>query len=90
MGDSIHAAVRQKVHFTLRMVALQNAYPQVIEDGRPTELIDKTARAEPDETEGFDYISDGQRHWFRVNVRSTSGALLIIGNPIYLNFDESK
>jgi hypothetical protein len=86
MGDSIHAAARQKVHFTLKMVALQDAYPEVIEDGRPTAFIDKTPCAGPDETKKFDYVSDGQRHWFRVNIRSTSGVLLILGNPIYLNF----
>jgi hypothetical protein len=88
MGDSIHAAASQKVHFTLKMVALQDAYPEVIEDGQPTALIDKTASAEPNETKDFDYMSDGQRHWFRVNIRSTGGVLVIIGNPIYLNFDE--
>jgi hypothetical protein len=90
MGDSIHAAARQKVHFTLKMVALQDAYPEVIEDGHPTALVDKTACAEPEETRGFDYTSDGQRHWFRVNIRSTNGVLLIVGNPIYLNFHETK
>ena len=86
MGDSINAAARQKIDFTLRMVALQDAYPEVVEDGHSTALIDKTACVGSDETKEFDYISDGQRHWFRVNIRSTSGALLIIGNPIYLNF----
>jgi hypothetical protein len=86
IGDSIHATASQKVHFNLKMVALQGAYPEVIEDGHSTTLIDKTACAEPDETKGFDYISDGQRHWFRLNIRSTNGLLLIIGNPIYLNF----
>ena len=86
IGDSIHATASQKVHFNLKMVALQGAYPEVIEDGHSTTLIDKTACPEPDETKGFDYISDGQRHWFRVNIRSTNGLLLIIGNPIYLNF----
>lgn len=86
MGDSINAAARQKLQFTLKMVALQGAYPEVIEDGHSTALIDKTACTQADETKGFDYVSDGQRHWFRVNVRSTSGLLLIVGNPIYLNF----
>jgi hypothetical protein len=86
IGDSIHAAASQKVHFNLRMVALQGAYAEVIEDGHATALIDKTACAEPDETKGFDYESDGQRHWFRVNIRSANGLLLIISNPIYLNF----
>jgi hypothetical protein len=86
MGDSINAPVGQKVHFMVRMIALQGAYPEVIEDGQPTDLIDKSAFNKLDETREFEYLSDGKRHWFRVNARSTDGSLLIVGNPIYLNF----
>lgn len=86
IGDSIRATVDQKVHFNLKMAALQGAYAEVIEDGRSTAFIDKTACAEPSEIRGFDYMGDGQRHWFRVNIRSANGLLLIISNPIYLNF----
>ena len=86
MGDSIDAPAGQQVHFTVKMIALQGAYPEIIQDGETTSLVDKSASSKPDETRGFDYVSDGKRHWFRVNVRSTGGSLLIVGNPIYLNF----
>ena len=86
MGDSIKAPPGQKVHFTVKMIALQGAYPEIIQDGQSTKLIDKSAFNKPHETKGFDYVSDGKRHWFRVNVRSMNGSLLIVGNPIYLNF----
>jgi hypothetical protein len=86
MGDAIHAPAGQKLHFTVRMVALPGAVPEVIQDGQPTALLDKSASAKPDETREFDYVSDGKRHWLRVNVRSAEGSLLIVGNPIYLNF----
>ena len=86
MGDSINASAGQQVHFTVRMIALQDAYPEIIQDGSPTSLVDKSASSKPDETRAFDYVSDGKRHWFRVNVRSAGGSLLIVGNPIYLNF----
>ena len=36
-------------------------------------------------TESFDYVSDGKRHWLRVNIRSAEGSLLILGNPVSLN-----
>jgi hypothetical protein len=86
MGDSIHAPQGQQVHFTVRMIALQGAYPDIIQDGQATTLVDKSLSGKPDETREFDYVSDGKRHWFRVNVRSVNGSLLILGNPIYLNF----
>jgi hypothetical protein len=86
MGDSIDAPAGQQVHLTVRMIALQGANPEIIQDGQSTDLIDKSACSKPDETKGFDYVSDGKRHWFRVNARSADGSLLIVGNPIYLNF----
>jgi hypothetical protein len=86
MGDSINAPPGQQVHFTVKMIALQGAYPEIIQDGHTTTLIDKSAFSKLDETREFDYASDGKRHWFRVNARSIDGSLLIVGNPVYLNF----
>jgi hypothetical protein len=86
MGDSINALANRKVHFTVRMIALQGAYPEMIRDGQSTDLMDKSASSTDDATRGFDYVSDGKRHWLRVNIRSTDGSLLMVGNPIYLNF----
>jgi hypothetical protein len=34
----------------------------------------------------FRFTSDGQRHWFRLNIRSADGKLLTLTNPIYLDF----
>jgi len=85
MGDSIHAPAGETIHFTVKMIALQGAYSEIIQDGQSAPLLNKS----PDnagETRGFDYPSDGKRHWFRVNVRSSEGSLLVVGNPIYLNF----
>lgn len=85
MGDSIHSLAGGKVHFIVKMIALEGGYPEIIQDGQSTTLLDKSASS-ADETRSFDYGSDGKRHWFRVNVRSSDGSLLIVGNPIYLNF----
>jgi hypothetical protein len=34
----------------------------------------------------FKFLSDGARHWLRIDVRDPQNHLLLIGNPIYLNF----
>jgi hypothetical protein len=86
MGDSMNAPAGQQVRFTVRMMALQGSNLEIIQDGKSTDLIDKSASSKVEETRGFHYVSDGQRHWFRVNVRSADGSLLVVGNPIYLNF----
>jgi hypothetical protein len=86
MGDSIHASAGEQVRFGLRMIALQGASPEIVQDGQSTAFLDKTASSKQDETRWFDYVSDGKKHWLRANVRSADGSLLIVGNPIYLNF----
>ena len=79
MGDILKAAAGEVVHFTLRMQNLQGAYPEVVHD-------EPDARRFGEGMTNFDYESDGKPHWFRVNVRSMDGKLLILGNPVYLNF----
>ncbi|MEO6912211.1 MAG: CehA/McbA family metallohydrolase, partial [Edaphobacter sp.] len=88
MGDDLQVPSGQQVHFTLRMTALAGDHPEIILDGQPTTLLNATPIAQNDEARNFDYQSDGKRHWLRVNVRSQSGALLIVGNPVYLNFSK--
>jgi hypothetical protein len=86
MGDAINAPAGQSIHFTVKMIALQGANPEIIQDGQVANVIDKSASEKLDDARGFDYVSDGKRHWFRVNVRSADGFLLVVGNPIYINF----
>jgi hypothetical protein len=78
MGDSTNVRPGQQVHFAIRTVALQGTYPEIIQDGQVTTLIGKSTFSELDDTRNFDYVSDGKRHWFRVNVRSADGLLLIV------------
>lgn len=88
MGDEIQSPPGEQIHFTLKMTALAGDHAEIILDGQPTTLLDASAAKQNEETRNFDYQSDGKRHWLRVNIRSQSGALLIIGNPVYLNFSK--
>jgi hypothetical protein len=88
MGDDIQASANQQIHFTLKMIALAGDHPEIILDGQPTTLLDASPAKQNEETKNFDYQSDGKRHWLRVNIRSQDGSLLIVGNPVYLNFSK--
>ena len=86
MGDAILAPAGDRVSFAIKMLALEGAHPEVILDGEVAKLVDASPVQSQEEMRNFDYPSDGKRHWLRVNVRSADGTLLVVGNPIYLNF----
>jgi hypothetical protein len=90
MGDDLKTDSGATVHFVLTMHALDGTHPEVVRDGEATTLLDGTAVKGQMETQQFDYKADGNRHWLRVNVRGADGSLLILGNPIYLNFKEDQ
>ncbi len=67
MGDEMKVSAGEKVHFVLTLRDLAGAHAEVVRDG-VVEPLGDTAK-EPIETREFDQISDGKRHWVRVNVR---------------------
>ena len=79
MGDNLPAKDGEVVHFTLRMLNLQGAHPEIVHDELKQMLFGE-------EMTSFDFRSDGKRHWFRVNIRTMDDRLLILSNPIYINF----
>ncbi|WP_255460845.1 CehA/McbA family metallohydrolase [Edaphobacter albus] len=84
MGDVVKALPGEKVHFVLTLKNLAGAKAEVVRDGVVEALGGEIK--EPIEVREFDQVSDDQRHWVRVNVRGANGRLLILGNPVYLNF----
>jgi hypothetical protein len=66
------------------MVGLVGAHAEVVRDGVATALGEAAKGAR--EMREFEDVSDGNRHWVRVNVRGEDGGLLVLGNPVYLNF----
>jgi hypothetical protein len=90
MGDSLKIDSGARVHFVLTMHGLDGAHPEVVRDSEATALLDDAAVKGQTETREFDYKVDGNRHWVRVDVRAADGSLLILGNPIFLNFEEDQ
>jgi hypothetical protein len=86
MGDAIQAPAGVEVRFVLKMKELVGAHPEIIRDGGVAGLIDASPVQQGEETRAFNLRSDGGRHWVRVNVRASDGKLLVLGNPIYMNY----
>jgi hypothetical protein len=86
MGDALAAPKGTQVHFGLKLLHLEGAHPEVICDGQKLASVNEDAIGQALENRSFTYASDGKRHWVRVNVRAADGRLLILGNPIYLNY----
>ncbi len=87
MGEAVPAAKGERIGFHARLENLPGGKIEVIEDGQVTAdaaVVEGARDAELD----FPWTSDGQRHWLRLNARDADGRLVLIGNPIYVNFAE--
>lgn len=88
MGESIAAADGEVIAFHARLEGLVGGKIEVIEDGQV--MADAAVRFSGDAAASLDFpwTSDGARHWLRLNARDAEGRLVLIGNPIYVNFAE--
>jgi len=84
MGDEMKVPEGAKVHFVLTIMNLAGAHAEEVRDGVVKPLGD--AVNDTHEVREFDEVSDGKRHWVRINLRAADGKLLVLGNPVYLNF----
>jgi len=83
MGDVMKVLAGDKVHFVLTISHLAGSRIELVRDGVVKPLGDVSNATESRE---FEETADDKRHWLRVNIRSADGRLLVLGNPIYLNF----
>jgi hypothetical protein len=88
MGDTLSSQSGSTVGFEIRTENLSGARVEVIEDGRILQPEADLSIRQTSQTLRFDWHSDGGRHWLRVNVRDADGKLLLVGNPVYLNWPD--
>jgi hypothetical protein len=86
MGDNLHVFSGQFVDLHLKLLSLPGAIAELLVDGAVKSLPRDSSAPDGGSAYTFHYMSDGRRHWIRANVRSADGKLLLLGNPIYLNF----
>jgi hypothetical protein len=86
MGDALGAPKGRTVRFSVSVKAPAGSRVETLVDGKALAQVDANVVNEATQHIGFEWLSDGQRHWVRSNVRDANGQLLLIGNPIYLNY----
>lgn len=86
VGDNIQTSAGDEMTFAVRVTGAANGKVEVIRDGSVSALMRDASIKSADDTLRFTAKSDGQRHWYRVNLRDADGSLLALTNPIYENF----
>jgi hypothetical protein len=84
MGDALPVAKGGTVHVVARTTAVQGQQVVATVDGKALASAEQHVPANGEVS--FDWASDGKPHWLRVDVRSPKGKLLILGNPVYVNY----
>jgi hypothetical protein len=89
-GDSLEAAQGDAVQFEAHVTDSVGGKVLWIEDGQEITPPTNGYIGTEQETIPLPWTSDGDRHWFRAEVAGPSGKSWLIGNPIYINWDESN
>jgi hypothetical protein len=86
MGDALAAPAGSTVRFQASATAPAGSRIEVIADGKIAHPAGDFAIHETSQSVSFDWSADGKRHWIRANVRDANGQLLLLGNPVYVNY----
>lgn len=90
MGGSLDAPRGQAVSIEIHVAACQGAAVHFLIDGDESPLLPPQTIAAQDQSVRFDWMSDGKRHWLISEVRDNTGRLLLLSNPIYVNWDSKS
>jgi len=85
MGDNLSVQEKQLVSFQVHVRKVLGGRVEVNSDSGLLTL-DLPPITQADQTLQFPWESDGRRHWLQATVRDASGNLILLGNPIYINF----
>jgi len=86
MGDELQASPGERVDLEIHVTACRGATAQLLVDGKILPGLPKQLLSNDDQVLSDVWTSDGARHWLRAEVRDAGGRLLLLGNPVYLNF----
>jgi len=85
MGGNLDAKAGENLSVSAHVIACEGSQLRMVLDGREDPALPLQKIASPDQVLSANWKSDGQRHWLRADVISSSGKLELLGNPIYVN-----
>jgi hypothetical protein len=86
-GDLLDSPPGETVEFKAHVLAAAGGTIHWIEDGQQVVPAIGATILTADATQTLPWMSDGRRHWIRVQVAGPDEKLWLIGNPIYINWD---
>jgi hypothetical protein len=91
MGEMLQSPAGDSIAFHVHLAGCPRSAVHLFLDGRETDdhetlSLGPLATGSGDETLSFQWTSDGHAHWLRAEVRDANGSLMLVSNPIYINF----
>lgn len=86
MGSDLEAGRDAAVSLDVHVAACPGSTVHLFVDGVESQSLPPQPIASADQTLGSAWQSDGARHWLRVEVRDSQDRLLLLGNPVYVNW----
>lgn len=90
MGGALQAVSGDALTLSVHVVGCTGSQLRFLIDGQPSASIPSLPITAADQSLTSQWRSDGRRHWLRADVVSQSGKLELLGNPVYINFDQSE
>jgi hypothetical protein len=87
VGDELEASAGSTIKISAHVVACAGKQLRFLLDGQPADSLNSKI-TQPDQTIALTLSADGKQHWLRPDVISPEGKLVLLGNPIYLNYAE--
>jgi hypothetical protein len=89
MGDALEAPAGSTIQISAHIVACGGNQLRFLLDGQPVTALAANI-AQPDQSVALTLSADGKKHWLRPDVVTPEGKLVLLGNPIYLNYTEEQ
>ncbi len=89
MGDTLAAPENSKIEIMAHVTACEGLRLRFLLDGKPVDSL-TASLAKHEQAVTLVFPADGKKHWLRPDVITPEGKLILLGNPIYLNYSENK
>ncbi|HEX6497124.1 MAG TPA: CehA/McbA family metallohydrolase [Acidobacteriaceae bacterium] len=86
MGEELSVARNQRVSVTAHIAGASGSTLRWLLDGKELVTLPPGILFGDSADQTATWISDGQRHWLRAEVRSPAGILQLLSNPVFLNW----
>ncbi|MFP5267065.1 MAG: CehA/McbA family metallohydrolase [Acidobacteriota bacterium] len=86
MGGMLTAPAGARISIAASVAACPGATVSLVLDGAASPALAAQPVTATDQTLHWKWRTDGKRHWLLAEVRDASGQILLLGNPVYINW----